>query len=601
MKVIKDYMVKLGFVFKEIFRAGPSVFFLSVGSMIIAGVSPVLITYLTAELIKRLGQNIGTNSQEAYVKVVGAFVVMFLLVVISYATESVKTVICAVAGLKLSHNIENIVADKFQNIKQERIDNPEFLDLHSNTLNRCGSEPLNLMESLFSTVANVISLMGYVVIIAKYNLIALLVIIIFTLPIIVFKRKYQGLTFRFYNERTMQLRRIMYYLELLTEPEYANEVRGYRLHDYISNERKSLFRDFIKGNTKIAGKEIAVSLSTSLLSMIGSILVGIWLVQKTIAGTITVSEFYLLITAIMTLATDLMALSDQIASNSKSMMFINYIFNYMEEPNVIESKALKIEEKTIHDICFENVSFKYTGSENYVLKNINVHFNTSETVCLVGENGSGKSTFVKLLLRIYDPTEGRVLLDGIDLKGYDINDLRKFYGVLFQDYVKFSDSVHNCIGFGNIEELQNSEGIAEAARLTGADVFIADYKDGYETNLSKMFFNDAIEPSGGQWQKLAISRAVYSDAQVLVLDEPTAALDPKSEVKMFDTFKKISELKSTLIISHRMYITKLADKIILLENGEFVEEGSFEDLIKLKKEFYSMYKIQSDSYSMSVE
>ena len=601
MKVIKDYMVKLGFVFKEIFRACPSVFFLSVGSMIIAGVSPVLITYLTAELIKRLGQNIGTNSQEAYVRVVGAFVVMFLLVVISYATESVKTVICAVAGLKLSHNIENIVADKFQNIKQERIDNPEFLDLHSNTLNRCGSEPLNLMESLFSTVANVISLMGYVVIIAKYNLIALLVIIIFTLPIIVFKRKYQGLTFRFYNERTMQLRRIMYYLELLTEPEYANEVRGYRLHDYISNERKRLFRDFIKGNTKIAGKEIAVSLSTSLLSMIGSILVGIWLIQKTIAGTITVSEFYLLITAIMTLATDLMALSDQIASNSKSMMFINYIFNYMEEPNVIESKALKIEEKTIHDICFENVSFKYTGSENYVLKNINVHFNTSETVCLVGENGSGKSTFVKLLLRIYDPTEGRVLLDGIDLKEYDINDLRKFYGVLFQDYVKFSDSVHNCIGFGNIEELQNSEGIAEAARLTGADVFIAGYKDGYETNLSKMFFNDAIEPSGGQWQKLAISRAVYSDAQVLVLDEPTAALDPKSEVKMFDTFKKISELKSTLIISHRMYIKKLADKIILLENGELVEEGSFEDLIKLKKEFYSMYKIQSDSYSMSVE
>lgn len=601
MKVIKDYMVKLGFVFKEIFRAGPSVFFLSVGSMIIAGVSPVLITYLTAELIERLGQNIGTNSQEAYVRVVGAFVVMFLLVVISYATESVKTVICAVAGLKLSHNIENIVADKFQNIKQERIDNPEFLDLHSNTLNRCGSEPLNLMESLFSTVANVISLMGYVVIIAKYNLIALLVIIIFTLPIIVFKRKYQGLTFRFYNERTMQLRRIMYYLELLTEPEYANEVRGYRLHDYISNERKRLFRDFIKGNTKIAGKEIAVSLSTSLLSMIGSILVGIWLIQKTIAGTITVSEFYLLITAIMTLATDLMALSDQIASNSKSMMFINYIFNYREEPNVIESKDLKIEEKTIHDICFENVSFKYTGSENYVLKNINVHFNTSETVCLVGENGSGKSTFVKLLLRIYDPTEGRVLLDGIDLKEYDINDLRKFYGVLFQDYVKFSDSVHNCIGFGNIEELQNSEGIAEAARLTGADVFIADYKDGYETNLSKMFFNDAIEPSGGQWQKLAISRAVYSDAQVLVLDEPTAALDPKSEVKMFDTFKKISELKSTLIISHRMYITKLADKIILLENGELVEEGSFEDLIKLKKEFYSMYKIQSDSYSMSVE
>lgn len=601
MKIVKDYMMKLGFVFKEIFKAGPSVFFLSVSSMVIAGISPVLITYLTAELIERLGQNIGNDSKDVYVKVIGAFVIMFLLVVISYATESVKTVICAVAGLKLSHNIENMVADKFYKIKQERIDNPEFLDIHSNTLNRCGSEPLNLMESLFCTVANVISLMGYVVIIARYNFIALLIIIVFTLPIIVFKRKYQGLTFRFYNERTMQLRRIMYYLELLTEPEYANEVRGYRLHGYFSNERKKLFRDFIKGNTKIAGKEITISVITSLLSMMGAILVGIWLVKKTIAGTITVSEFYLLITAIITLATDLLALSDQIASNSKSMMFINYIFDYMKEPNVIESKNLKIEEKSTHNIRFENVSFRYTGSENYVLKNINVHFDTSETVCLVGENGSGKSTFVKLLLRIYDPTEGRILLDGIDLKEYDINEIRKFYGVLFQDYVKFSDSVHNCIGFGNIEEIQNADGIAEAARLTGANAFIENYKDGYETNLSKMFFNDAIEPSGGQWQKLAISRAVYSNAQVLVLDEPTAALDPKSEVRMFDTFKKISELKSTLIISHRMYITKLADKIILLENGNLIEEGSFEELINMKKEFYSMYKIQSDSYSMSVE
>ena len=601
MKIVKDYMMKLGFVFKEIFKAGPSVFFLSVSSMVIAGISPVLITYLTAELIERSGQNIGNDSKDVYVKVIGAFVIMFLLVVISYATESVKTVICAVAGLKLSHNIENMVADKFYKIKQERIDNPEFLDIHSNTLNRCGSEPLNLMESLFCTVANVISLMGYVVIIARYNFIALLIIIVFTLPIIVFKRKYQGLTFRFYNERTMQLRRIMYYLELLTEPEYANEVRGYRLHGYFSNERKKLFRDFIKGNTKIAGKEITISVFTSLLSMMGAILVGIWLFNKKITGTITVSEFYLLITAIITLATDLLALSDQIASNSKSMMFINYIFDYMKEPNVIESKNLKIEEKSTHNIRFENVSFRYTGSENYVLKNINVHFDTSETVCLVGENGSGKSTFVKLLLRIYDPTEGRILLDGIDLKEYDINEIRKFYGVLFQDYVKFSDSVHNCIGFGNIEEIQNADGIAEAAKLTGANAFIENYKDGYETNLSKMFFNDAIEPSGGQWQKLAISRAVYSNAQVLVLDEPTAALDPKSEVRMFDTFKKISELKSTLIISHRMYITKLADKIILLENGNLIEEGSFEELIKMKKEFYSMYKIQSDSYSMSVE
>ena len=566
--------------------------------MVIAGISPVVVTYLTAELIDKLGRNIGENSKAVYITVGGIFAAILLLGVVSYAIESMKTVICVVVGLKLSNNIENIISDKFQNIKQDRIDDPNFLDLHSNTLNKCGSEPLNLMESLFTAIANVISLIGYASIIVQHSFLTFFIILVFALPIILIKRKYQGLTFRFYNERTMQLRRIMYYLELITEPKYANEVRSYRLYDYFFNERKKLFHDFIKGNTDITAKEIAVSLFTSAFSMMGAVLVGIWLIQKTVRGIIPVSEFYLLITAIMTLVIGLMALSDQIASNSKSMMFINYIFEYMKETDVIENKELKIENKSIHEICFENVGFKYKGTEHYALKNINVHFDTSKTICLVGENGSGKSTFVKLLLRIYDPTEGRILLDGIDLKNYDLNELRRFYGVLFQDYVRFSDSVRNCIGFGNIDQLQNTESIVEAAKLSGADAFIQDYEKGYNTNLSKMFFSESIEPSGGQWQKIAISRTVYSDARILILDEPTAALDPKSEVKMFDTFKKISKSKSTFIISHRMYITKLADKIIVLDDGNIIEDGNFQELIKLKNKFYSMYKIQSDSYSM---
>lgn len=601
MKSIKDYIFKLGFVFKEIFKAGSGVFFLSIGSMIITGISPVVSTYLTAKLIEELGQNIGNDSSVVYLRLLVILFSMLALIVISFATESVKNVICAVAGLKLSHNIENLVADKFQSIKQERIDNPDFLDLHSNTLNKCGSEPLNLMEGLFGIIASLISLIGYAVIIIKLNLLAFLVIMIFTLPIIILKRRFQGMLFRFFNERTMQMRRIWYYLSLITDPMYTNEIRGFRLYNYFRKRRKESFDDFMKGNSKIAAKEIIVSILTSFISMIGAILVGVWLIKNTITSSVSVSEFYLFITAIITIVTDLIALSNQIASNSKSMMFINYIFEFMQETDIIESKNMKIKAIPVHNIRFENVSFKYTGSDNYALKDININFNTNETVCLVGENGSGKSTFAKLLLRIYDPTKGRVLLDDIDLKEYDINELRKFFGVLFQDYVKFSDSVHNCIGFGNIDEIQNGKDIEKAAQITGANKFIENYKNKYDTNLSKMFFNDAIEPSGGQWQKIAISRAVFSGAPVLVLDEPTAALDPKSEVKMFDTFKTISELKSTIIISHRMYITKLADKIILLDKGRLIEEGSFEELIRLEREFYNMYKIQADSYSMAVE
>lgn len=601
MKVVKDYIEKLGFVFKEILRAGPGVFFLSIGSMLITGVSPVITTYLTAKLIEVLGANLGKEASSVYFEILFILLGMLGVIVVSFAIEGVKTVICSVVGLKLSHNIENRIAEKFQSIKQERIDDPEFLNLHSNTLTKSGSEPLNLMEGLFGMIANLISLVGYAVIIIKLNLWAFLIIMIFTFPIIIYKRKYQGMLFRFFNERTMQMRRIWYYLSLITDPQYCKEIRGFRLYSFFRKKRKESFDDYMKGNSKIAAKEILVSIITSFISMIGAILVGVWLIRMTLTGAVSVSDFYLFVTAIITLVTKLIALSNQIASNSKSMMFINYIFEYMQESNTIESKNVRIEQKPIHDICFENVSFKYTGSDYYALKNINISFNTNETICLVGENGSGKSTFSKLLLRIYDPTEGRILLDGIDLKQYDITELRRFFGVLFQDYVKFADTVHNSIGFGNIDQIDDSQGIESAARITGANEFIEEYKDGYDTNLSKMFFQDAIEPSGGQWQKIAITRAVFSDSAVLVLDEPTAALDPKAEVKMYETFEKISKLKSTIIISHRMYITKLADKIILLDKGQLMEEGSFEELINLKKEFYNMYKLQADSYSILVD
>lgn len=601
MNAIKDYIFKLGFVFKEIFKAGSGVFFLSIGSMLITGISPVVATYLTAELIDNLGQNVGNESSVVYLRLLIILFSMLALVVISFATESVKTVICSVAGLKLSHNIENLVAEKYQTIKQERIDDPAFLDLQSNNLNKCGTEPLNLMDGLFSMVASLISIIGYAVIIIKLNVFAFLAIMIFTLPIMIFKRKYQGMLFRFFNDNTMQMRRIWYYLSLITDPEYTNEIRSFRLYDYFRSKRKELFNNFINGNSKIAVKEIIISILTSLVSMLGAILVGAWLIKNTVAGEVSVSAFYLYITAIVTIVTKLIALANQIAANSKSMMFINYIFEFMREKDTIESQNKKVKEQPVHNICFEDVSFKYTGSDNYALKNININFNTNNTICLVGENGSGKSTFVKLLLRIYDPTHGRVLLDGIDLKEYDINELRAFFGVLFQDYIKFSDSVHNCIGFGNVDKIHDNQEIEKAAEIAGASEFIENYKNKYDTNLSKMFFNDAVEPSGGQWQKIAISRAVFSDAAILVLDEPTAALDPKSEVKMFNTFKAISELKSTIIISHRMYITKLADKIILLDKGALIEEGNFEELINLKNEFYKMYKIQADSYSMTVE
>lgn len=383
MKVAKDYVLKLGFVFKEILKAGPGVFFLSIGSMIITGVSPVITTYLTAKLIEELGMNIGNETSGIYFELLAILLGMLGVVVISFATEGVKTVICSVVGLKLSHNIENHIAEKFQSIKQERIDDPEFLNLHSNTLTKSGSEPLNLMEGLFGMIANLISLVGYAGIIIKLNLWAFLIIMVFTLPIIVYKRKYQGMLFRFFNERTMQMRRIWYYLSLITDPQYCKEIREFRLYSYFRKRRKESFDDFMKGNSKIAAKEILVSVITSFISMIGAILVGVWLIKNTLTGIVSVSDFYLFVTAIITIVTKLIALSNQIASNSKSMMFINYIlyfesnkrkvFIVMEENtfelygklNDIENslKACKVSFLRVHQSFL--VNYKHIKGQSY--------------------------------------------------------------------------------------------------------------------------------------------------------------------------------------------------------------------------------------------
>jgi ABC transporter, ATP-binding protein len=598
MNFIREYIKKIVFVFREIFKAGPGVFFLSIGSMIITGISPVVTTYLTSRLIEELGKNIGNGKTIEYTHLIYLLLMILLLIVIAFAIEDIKTVIYSNVGLKVSHNIENIITEKFQTINQERIDAPEFLDLHSNTLTKSGSEPLNLMEGLFGMVASLISVIGYAIIIINLSIYAFLGVMVFVFPIIIYKKKYQGIMFKFFTERTMQLRKIWYYLNLLTDPKYSKEVRQYRLDDFFKGKREELFDDFMEDNNRIVFKEIVSSIITSLISMLGAIIVGVWLIKITVNGECAISEFYLYFTAILTIVTQMIALSSQIASNNKSMLFINYIFEYIKEDNILNDENLGIEEKEMHVICFNDVSFSYPGSDDYALKNINIEFNTGQTICLVGENGSGKTTFSKLLLRIYDPTEGQILLDGIDLKKYRIDELRKFFGVLFQDYIKYSDTVYNNIAFGNIENAKDEQSVIATSKLAGVDAFVEKFDLGYSTNLSRMFYEDAIEPSGGQWQKIAIARAAFSDASVIVLDEPTAALDPKSEVKMYETFKSISEMKSTIIISHRMYITKLADKVILLNNGEIVEEGSFEELIQLKKEFYSMYKIQADSYSL---
>ena len=249
-----------------------------------------------------------------------------------------------------------------------------------------------------------------------------------------------------------------------------------------------------------------------------------------------------------------------------------------------------------HTIEFVDVSFAYPGSDRLVLENINLKFRPGETVVLVGLNGAGKTTFIKLLTRLYDPTKGKILLDGKDLREYDPSELYRMFGIIFQDFGKYAVSVSENIGFGDIHRDANEDEIRRAAEDANASEFISKLPGGYDTPLMRYFEPDGIELSIGQWQKLSIARAFYSKSDILILDEPTASLDPIAEQEIFNQFDELRKDKTTIFVSHRLSSATIATKIVVLEYGRLIEEGTHKELMDKKGRYYELFSTQARRY-----
>jgi ATP-binding cassette subfamily B protein len=249
----------------------------------------------------------------------------------------------------------------------------------------------------------------------------------------------------------------------------------------------------------------------------------------------------------------------------------------------------------VHGIEFRNVSFKYPGRPDWALRNISLTIGPGEKLALVGANGAGKTTFIKLLTRLYDPTEGQILLDGVDLRDYDLDDLRRGMGVIFQDFVRYMMTAGENIGFGQIEALDDQPRIERAAEKGGADEVIAGLPQGYETMLGA-WFERGRELSGGQWQKIALGRAFMRDAEVLVLDEPTSALDAGREYEIFQRFRQLTDGRIAILISHRFSTVRMADRIAVLDNGELIELGTHRELLERGGLYARLFNMQAEGY-----
>ena len=393
-------------------------------------------------------------------------------------------------------------------------------------------------------------------------------------------------------------RRELDYLRLLgASNQSAKEVKIFGLGRHLADRSRTLFDRFYEENKALAIKRALTGSVLNLLPTAGYYGAYVLILIRTMAGAMTVGSLTFVAGAFARSRTLIETLFSSLNNIAEQALYIKDLFDFFEtKPSIVSApNALPAPRPIRSGFEFRNVSFAYPGSERQVLHDLSFRFDAGERIALIGENGAGKTTLVKLLARLYDPTGGAILLDGVDLREYDVDSLRGEIGVIFQDYMRYDMLVRENIGFGRIEELANRPRIENAAGKSLADTLIGQFKHGYDQMLGRRFEN-GVDLSAGQWQKVALARAYMRDAQVLILDEPTASLDARAEYEVFLRFANLTRDRMAVLISHRFSTVRMADRILVLADGELIEQGTHRQLVALGGRYAELFELQAAGY-----
>jgi ATP-binding cassette, subfamily B, bacterial len=399
------------------------------------------------------------------------------------------------------------------------------------------------------------------------------------------------------NFRQTPVRRQLDYLRQVGgSKEAAKELKLFGLSQFLTHRFTKLSDGIYEENVALSRRKLIAGAFLSVIAFMGYYSAYVFVIWRTITGVYTIGLWYLLSGAILQASSNIQQIFSTVSGIADQALFLTDLLAFFDMQPTIQSKpnALPAPRPIVRGFEFRNVSFHYPGSSRMVLNGLNFHLHPGERVALIGENGEGKTTIVKLITRLYDPTEGQVLLDGVDLKEYRLEDLYREIGVIFQDFMRYEMTARENIAVGRIEEIEDLKLLEDAAQKSLADAVVAKI-GGYDQMLGRRF-ETGVDLSGGEWQKIALARAYLRDAQLLVLDEPTAALDARSEFEVFKRFAELTTGKMALFISHRFSTVRMADRIVVLEKGRIAEEGNHDQLARLGGRYKEMFEMQAASY-----
>ena len=610
--LISGFFSRLGYIVNMVWKTGPWILISMMLIALLTGILPVVGSLISKEILNELQTVISDSAVaeaagKSFAATFWGSAAMFLLIfffvhkVLNNVVGRVNTAVTRIAGEKVVRHVRLQIMEKAKELDLASFDRPEFYEKLENANREAGIRPITVMSSTFDAISKFISLVSYIVVLVTAPGMWWIapVMIVISIPTAVVNFTYRRKTFEYLRRRSKDRRQMNYYSDIMVDKNLVKEIRMYDLADTFRGEFKNVFARYYKGLRRLIVRENVWQIGLSIVASVANCAFFAIIAMKVFDGEIQIGDYSLYTGALTSIASTVSSLISVSAQVYEGTLFIDNLIAFMkEEPTVVPSipEPRTVEMGKPHTIEFRNVSFAYPGTNKRVIKNINLTIRPGETAVLVGLNGAGKTTFIKLLTRLYDPTEGQILLDGRDIKEYDTKTLYSIFGIIFQDFGKYAFSVEDNIRFGDIHREEDKEAIRRAAADAGAEDFISRLPKEYETPLMRYFEPDGLELSIGQWQKLSIARAFYSRSDILILDEPTASLDPLAEQEIFNQFDALRQDKTTIFVSHRLSSATVASKIIVLEYGELVEEGTHKELMAKKGKYYELFSTQASRY-----
>lgn len=551
----------------------------------------LIIDYITDSTKTNLANKFGIG-------LIGILVVYGLSRVFQSILWDVQTTIKRIHSQRLDRYVSKDMMSKISSLDAVYFEDPEYY----NALTKANQNGWRINEFLWEftfLLGQIVSVVFIVGALLIFDWRIVFLILAGTIPGIILSLKSANIAWSIFDSASPISRQAYYYKSLMTDsPEAIKEIKLFGLKDYFLSRFDDLIGKYTKKQEKSAISEIIFLSITGIIETVLAVVATWFVIKGYLDGRISIGDVAFLWALLFQFADHSRWIVRMIGSINTSATFTTYFVRILKfKPQIIEVENPKqFPNKLQKGIEFRNVGFKYHKAKEYVLRNINFIIKPGESIALVGENGSGKTTLIKLLCRLYEVSEGEILIDGINIKEYSLNSLYENLGVIFQDFMKYEALVEENIGFGRIKALGKKDRIHDASLKSESWEFIKEFEDKYKTQLGKTLKDNGKELSGGQWQKIALGRAFFRDAQILILDEPTAAVDAKAEYKLFQKFKHLTKNKTTFLISHRFSTVRMANKIIVINKGKVIETGSHRELLNRNGEYAKMFKLQAEGY-----